>query len=335
MEFDPSRFFRADGSPSPYALLVLNQPINERAFAVLSEHTSHIVCADGASNHFYDLMKAQGKESTELPDAIVGDLDSILPSVRKHYEELGVFILQDEDKYSPDFSKCLKYLNEHAAEIIAAPRYNARESPSNGQPPAKMRKPTQPSSDPMLDIVALGGLGGRVDQAFSQISHLYMVAQTQRELREARGCQSESDDEQKVVDPAAGGNLYLVSEESVTFILQEGKNVIHTPCTNRTDLENPPPSAECLSDEPEVGQKRKRAEKAEQEFFFEENIGIIPLSGPTSISTKGFNWDVQDWPTKLGGQISTSNYIRADKVEVEASKPVLFTVELAQRLKRA
>jgi hypothetical protein len=38
MEWDPSRFFRLEGSPSPYALLVLNQPINEKAFGVLSEH---------------------------------------------------------------------------------------------------------------------------------------------------------------------------------------------------------------------------------------------------------------------------------------------------------
>lgn len=38
MDWDPSRFFRATGSVSPYALLVLNQPINEKAFGVLNEH---------------------------------------------------------------------------------------------------------------------------------------------------------------------------------------------------------------------------------------------------------------------------------------------------------
>jgi thiamine pyrophosphokinase len=38
MEWDPSRFFRVAGSPTPYALLILNQPINESAFGVLSEH---------------------------------------------------------------------------------------------------------------------------------------------------------------------------------------------------------------------------------------------------------------------------------------------------------
>jgi thiamine pyrophosphokinase len=38
MEWDPSRFFHPQGSSSPYALLILNQPINEKAFGVLSRY---------------------------------------------------------------------------------------------------------------------------------------------------------------------------------------------------------------------------------------------------------------------------------------------------------
>lgn len=38
MEWDPTQFFRADDPPTPFALVVLNQPINEKAFAVLKEH---------------------------------------------------------------------------------------------------------------------------------------------------------------------------------------------------------------------------------------------------------------------------------------------------------
>lgn len=120
---------------------------------------------------------------------------------------------------------------------------------------------------------------------------------------------------------AAGGDLYLVSEESITFILQTGRNVIYTPGTRRPDIPRAISTAQ--------------AGEEEEKLFFEENIGIIPLSAPASITTQGFEWDVADWHTEIGGQISTSNHIRAEKVEVSTSVPVLFTLELAARLKRA
>ncbi|CAI7646806.1 unnamed protein product [Penicillium glandicola] len=331
MEWDPSRFFRPLGSPSPYALLILNQPINEKAFGVLSRYASFIICADGGANRLFDMPETNEKES-KLPDAIVGDLDSIRPAVREHYEKLGVPVLQDPDQYSTDFTKCLAYLNTHAAEIIASPRKGANTQTRSDTNGANECPSTSPTDQSPLEIVILGGLGGRVDQAFSQVHHLYMMTQTQRSIRENESNTSSSD-----AKPAAGGNLYLVSEESITFIIQTGKNTIHTPATKRADIttastsdvSNSPRKRKCGQEE---GQKQES--EPEPEYFFEENIGIIPLSAPAKITTHGFEWDVEDWHTEIGGQISTSNHIRADKVEVETSVPVLFTVELAERLKR-
>lgn len=117
----------------------------------------------------------------------------------------------------------------------------------------------------------------------------------------------------------AAGNLYLVSEESLTFVLQPGRNVIRTPKTNRPIPESAADSTDNASD---CG------------HLLEENVGIIPISGPARITTKGFQWDVEDWATEIGGQLSTSNHIRADVVEVTAEVPILFTVELAKRFKR-
>lgn len=235
-------------------------------------------------------------------------------------------IVEDPDQYSTDFTKCLKYLNAHVAEIIASPRQQKAVSTAKQDNVAGNSAPSQPTQNSTLEIVILGGLGGRVDQAFSQIHHLYMMTQNQRELREANEANAENQSNQ----PAAGGNLYLVSEESITFILQRGNNIIRTPATKRADVESE--SLESQAGESEISRKRKHHQ--EQEYFFEENIGIIPISAPASITTRGFEWDVQDWHTEIGGQISTSNHIRADTVEVETSVPVLFTVELAERLKR-
>ncbi|KAJ6004759.1 thiamine pyrophosphokinase eukaryotic [Penicillium herquei] len=290
MEWNPSLFFRPEGSPSPYALLILNQPINEKAFEVLNEYVS-----------FESLVRMELK--------------------KPHYENLGVTILEDPDQYSTDFTKCLKHLNTHSSEIIASPRKQRKDSTGSKWAPGSV-----------LEIVILGGLGGRVDQAFSQIHHLYMMTRAQRELRET--AQDQDQQGHKKSSSAAGGNLYLVSEESITFVLQQGKNIIYTPGTRRPDIVQAALDTGFQPENSSEATLKRKRDVEETEYFFEENIGIIPLSAPASITTQGFEWDVQDWHTEIGGQLSTSNHIRAEKVEIETSVPVLFTVELAQRLKR-
>ncbi|KAL2014538.1 hypothetical protein VTN00DRAFT_2063 [Thermoascus crustaceus] len=317
MQWDPTQFFRDPKPLVPFALLVLNQPINERAFAVLRKHACYIVCADGGSNRYYDLMKAHGRESVDLPNAIIGDLDSIHPHVRTHYANLAVSIIHDPDQYSTDFTKCLKYLRYNASTIVslasttsssstplasaaAVSAANARdeqeqedieaEATGRGGGGGCAAPPTR------LDVVILGGLGGRVDQAFSQIHHLYAMSQSSSE---------------------SPGDLYLVSEESISFVLQKGKNTIHTPGARRH------PQPHSSHQDPDE----------EEKYYLEENIGILPIAGPAVITTHGFEWDVRDWRTEMGGQISTSNHIRADVVGVETTVPVLFTAELAGRFK--
>jgi thiamine pyrophosphokinase len=38
-------------------------------------------------------------------------------------------------------------------------------------------------------------------------------------------------------------------------------------------------------------------------------------------------WDVQEWHTQMGGQVSTSNHIVKDQVTISTDAEVLFTVE--------
>lgn len=63
--------------------------------------------------------------------------------------------------------------------------------------------------------------------------------------------------------------------------------------------------------------------------LFTENVGLVPVYGPATISTAGLEWDVKDWFTQIGGQVSTSNHVKADEVEVETDGPILFTIERA------
>lgn len=262
----------------------------------------------------------------------MGDLDSLQPHVRKHYEDRGVPVLHDPDQYSTDFTKCLKYLRAHAAEIVAKRRPPAPGggdiSLKEGQQQQQQRKSVR------LDVLILGGLGGRVDQAFSQIHHLYAMTRNQQG-EDGEPSQEDNNDEE---DSQKQNDLYLISEESISFVLQPGKNTILTPGTNRPGVlvpppttGPPPPSHQALPEEESDTPVNKIC--AYDDYYLEENVGIIPLCGPSVITLRGFEWDVTDWHTEIGGQISTSNHIRADVVQVETNRPVLFTVELASRFK--
>jgi thiamine pyrophosphokinase len=92
--------------------------------------------------------------------------------------------------------------------------------------------------------------------------------------------------------------FWLFSEASVSTILFPGTTIIHT----------------LLSD-----------------GLITRNTGILPVYGPAKISTKGLEWDVQDWPTEMGGQMSTSNHIVSDSITISTNNHVLFTVERAGR----
>ena len=184
--------------------------------------------------------------------------------VLEYYVEKGTSVSEDPDQYATDFTKCLRYINKHKSAVLD--KYRAQNQMSSVQLDRTGR----------LDVFVFGGLGGRADQAFSQLHHLYLAGQ----------------------DPElACGDIYLVTPESVMFLLHRGMNVIHTPLSHG-----------------QLG----------------ENIGIIPICRPSTISTWGFEWDVKDWPTEFGKQISTSNHIRNSIVKVHTSEPVLFTVEIAQ-----
>jgi thiamine pyrophosphokinase len=200
---------------------------------------------------------------------------------------------------------------------------------------------TRTTSPTRLDVLVLGGLGGRVDQAFSQIHNLYTAA-LHNQQPSSSSTTTTTTAQGTEEEPQSDIRLYLISEESVSFILLPGPNKILTPGTDRprsgkashtptptltTDAELP-----TTIDGPDPN-KNSNNKKDQEEFFLSECVGIIPVAGPAAITTSGLEWDVADWTTVIGGQLSTSNHIRADEVTVSTTQPVLFTVELARRFK--
>lgn len=237
-------------------MLILNLPIHDpsRLVTVWSKASGH-VCADGGANRLYHALSDDEREHY-IPDAISGDFDSLEDEVREYYQSRGVDIRHDPDQYSTDFGKCMKYIAERDELAVVRDQRSI---------------PRQPMS-----VVVLGGFGGRVDQSFHSIQALYYNHNEER------------------LEPFTGiRELYLVSEESITFLLEPGKNLIATP-----------------------------------QHLVGPTCGIIPVGGPATIRTAGFEWNLEDAETRFGGMVSTSNHIKADSVFVQTDEPIVFTMEL-------
>ena len=255
-----------------FALIVLNQPLIDQVafYTQVWKNAVYHVGADGGANCVYDLNEANLKDKNVLNlDTVIGDLDSLRMDARQYWHSQGSEIIYDPDQYSTDLTKAIKYAKSFQVPI------QGKFIPSKDTTrDANLQKIKDGSR--IMDIVCIGGLGGRVDQAMSILHHLYAF-------------QTESN--------YASGRMFLLSSEAITFVLKSGKHKIKV----RERF-------------PGIG--------------LGKHIGIIPLKEPSIITTEGLEWDVTDWPTEFGGQMSTSNQVKDDWVTVKTTKDVLFTIDL-------
>jgi thiamine pyrophosphokinase len=260
-----------------FALVVLNQSLKLGVASYLKiwQNAVYHVGADGGANQVFELNAHPDSAKASRPsldvDTIIGDLDSLRPEVREYWHGCGSEIIQDGDQYSTDFTKAVRYLRTfqipEGADFTPSKFETRRAALQDSKDKFKVR-----------DIVCLGGLGGRVDQGMSTLHHLYTFQQ----------------------EPGyPSGRMFLLSTESITFVLQSGKHRIKV----------------------RAGSSTLRLGKY---------IGIIPLKEPSIITTNGLEWDVAGWLTHFGGQMSTSNHVREEWVKIETSKDVLFTISLEE-----
>ena len=150
--------------------------------------------------------------------------------------------------------------------------------------------------------------------------------------------------------------LVLVSECGVSFILEAGRTSIilfrdpvvlfpssvgitgitTASSTTTMDLNNKDNNVREneIENENEDDDSRRGSRKPKRKgAIFTPNVGILPIYGPATISTTGLEWDVKDWETRMGVQVSTSNHVAGERVEVVVGGVdgggvgVLFTVE--------
>ncbi|RYP38243.1 hypothetical protein DL767_002628 [Monosporascus sp. MG133] len=295
-----------------FSLVILNQPIhNIPLFLDLWRRATVRIAADGGANRVH-VIRADLPPTGPALDFIVGDLDSLRSETRAWFLQqpgLGSAgrqqqIVEIQDQDSTDFAKAVK----HARELSLK---RARDRPSAGS-----------SNDRAEDIICYSGLGGRVDQAMSQLHHLYMFQrQRLRRPSDAAGYESAEAETPEDSDGYASGRMYLTNGESLTFVLLAGRHAIRI--RDKLDVYEDVPIPTNIKVEEASGFEDKPK-------VFGKHVGIIPLAGPSLLTTRGLEWDVRDWRTEFGGRMSTSNHTMpgSDVVEVQTSRDVLFTIDI-------
>ena len=251
-------------------------------------------------------------------------------------------IIYEEDQDSTDFAKAVQL----AREVTRRPRHRGPSSSlghrdSDGADAGQAEEEGQEGVDAAGgdDIICYSGLGGRVDQAMSQLHHLYVF---QRGRRRTTGGEGGAEG-LKDADADGGahgypdGRMYLTNGESLTFVLLAGRHRIRI----RSQVRDNPAAAPTIdAGDDEREKKRRKADEEEKEepraaapaaaAVLGKHVGIIPLAGPSELTTRGLEWDVAGWRTEFGGRMSTSNHTTPghDVVEVQTTTDVLFTIDL-------
>lgn len=184
----------------PFALIILNQPINEsneEYLKILWSKSSLRLCADGAANRLYEWSKRYNQHFNYIPNYICGDLDSLKFDVGEFYKNQGSKIVRLHNQNYTDFHKTLRFsINclkkcEFDKDIFESFEHfkalNIKEVDFNS-------------------IYIFCNFSGRLDHAISNLSTLYQLNSA-----------SSSDTIMK---------MFIISENSITFLLNRGKNNI-------------------------------------------------------------------------------------------------------------
>jgi thiamine pyrophosphokinase len=150
------------------------------------------------------------------------------------------------------------------------------------------------SKDPDQYSTDFGKAVKKVFERLPNVHHVLVLGSIGGRVDQGIGLLGELYREQRFNHP--GVRFWLFSEANVSTILSPGITVIHTPL---------------------------------KDGLITRNTGVLSVYGPAKISTQGLEWDVQDWKTEMGGQMSTSNHIMSDNITIWTDTYVLFTVERA------
>lgn len=101
--------------------------------------------------------------------------------------------------------------------------------------------------------------------------------------------------------------IYIINSENISCLLEPGKHHLQlTLHSHQGDSE----------------------QIDSNDFLSKLHCGLIPMAGPTIVSTSGLKWNVTNEELKFGALISTSNAFSNKDIYIETDKPLLWTMDI-------
>jgi thiamine pyrophosphokinase len=269
------------------ALVILNQPITENLdlkIISLWRNSSIRICVDGGLNQLFYWQKralasttlsSSDRDESQLyfPDYVCGDLDSADIDILKLYEARGSIRIQLYNQDLTDFEKTLRFaVNCIRNGQLDTGLVNHSDQSSEFSLTEDRIASLRPASFDQIYTVC--DFGGRLDHAISNLNTLYSQ------------CVSEM-------------NAFILSSESVTFLLKKGLNVIYA---DDGDL-----------------------------FAPARYCGFFPFGREAVVSTYGLKWNLTRKTMKFGSFVSSSNefsgVVSEDEMRLIREKNVRVDVE--------
>jgi thiamine pyrophosphokinase len=252
--------FNALKSPSSnnFVFILLNQPIQDWLSEYFTHLWSNALVRICADGASNRLYQwSKSRQEKFIPDYIIGDLDSTHQELRDYYQNQGSKVFKVKCQDSTDFTKCLRFASE-CLKNSDFTNFSDLQS--------LITKRIEFNS-----IYCFCGFGGRFDHAMSNINSLFLPC-----IRDL--C------------------TYIVSDESFTFLLKKGTNLIYFKNDN----------------------------------FSGKYCGYFPVGSPTKVTTKGLKWDLENATCTFGGIVSSSNEYDTidDYITIETENELLWTMSI-------
>ncbi|GME76201.1 unnamed protein product [[Candida] boidinii] len=254
---------------------ILNQKINLPIsnFTKLWNNSVLKVCADGGANQLYNYILTNSLDPKDyVPDFIIGDLDSIKQKVINYYSSQNVPIKLQSSQYFTDLDKLISIINlsVNCPGLKDLDSYNDIDDLEMLENSEIINSDNNESFQKIL-LYLIGSIGGRFDQTIHSINQLIKNNSKRKNFRFF---------------------LFNSNYNEIIVLLNKGYNFIHLKNKTKSHTDN--------------GGDHDGEEDGKESLV---EIGLLPLYKPTKISTHGLKWDVHDWETCWGGNISSSNLL--------------------------